>query len=121
MWNRLETLPLSQLTAYYYPRMMSLHNLAGDVGAPDEYGRVTLPDLLNLTKESMAQDGIYLLENGEVMMIWIGRAADTNFLQAVFGNGNIDEIDTTQAEATIGTAGDPISSKVRRILQQVRT
>jgi len=121
MWNRLETLPLSQLTAYYYPRMLPLHNLAGDVGVQDEYGRVTLPDLLNLTKESMAQDGIYLLENGEVMLIWIGRAADPNFLQAVFGNGNIDEIDTAQAEATIGTADDPVSNKIGAILQQVRT
>jgi len=121
VWMRLETLAVSQLTAYYYPRMMPLHNLPADVGVQDEQGRVTLPDVLNLTKESMTQDGIYLLEDGEAMLIWIGRAADTNFLQAVFGNANIDEIDTAQAEASIGTAEDPVSQKVGAILQQVRT
>jgi len=60
IWMRLETLTVSQLTAYYYPRLMALHNLAEHVGVQDENGRVTLPDVLNLTKDSMTQDGIYL-------------------------------------------------------------
>jgi len=121
IWMRLETLAVSQLTAYFYPRMMALHNMADHVGVPDESGHCALPDMMNLTKDSMTQDGIYLLEDGEAMMIWIGRAADQNTLQNVFGNGNIDELDTAQAEATIGTAGDPLSDKVGHVLRQVRS
>merc|ERR1719359_1029381 len=63
IWMRLETLTVSQLTSYYYPRLMALHNLADNVGIPDENGRVTLPDMLNLTKDVMTQDGMYLLED----------------------------------------------------------
>jgi len=121
IWMRLESLAVSQHCAYFYPRLMALHNMSGNVGEQDENGRVVLPDVLNLTKDVLTQDGIYLLEDGEAILIWIGRAADTNILQAVFGNGNIDELDVTQAEATIGTAGDPMSNKVGMILQQVRT
>jgi protein transport protein SEC24 len=119
-WMRLETLAVSQLNAYYYPRMMALHNLADHVGVPDENSRVTLPDMMNLTKDGMTQDGIYLLEDGEIILIWIGRAADQNTLQCVFGNGNIDELDTAAAEASIGTAGDALSNKFGAILRQVR-
>lgn len=120
IWMRLETLAVSQLTAYYYPRLLALHNVPDHCGTQDEHGNVTLPDSLNLTKDSMTQDGIYLLEDGEAMLIWIGRAADPNMLQAVFGNGNIDELDTNAAEASIGTAGDPLSNKIGLILNQVR-
>jgi len=121
IWMRLESLTVSQHVAYYYPRLMALHNLSGSAGEQDESGRVVLPEVLNLTKDVLTQDGIYLLEDGEAILIWIGRAADTNILQAVFGNGNIDELDATQAEAIIGTAGDPLSNKIGMILRQVRT
>jgi protein transport protein SEC24 len=119
-WMRLETLSVAQQSAFFYPRLMSLHNLPDDCGVADEHGHVKLPDLLNLTKDIMTQDGIYLLEDGDVILIWIGRAADPGFLGAVFGNGNIDELDTNVAEAYIGTAGDALSNKIGLILRQVR-
>jgi protein transport protein SEC24 len=119
-WMRLDSLSVSQVAAFYYPRMMSLHNLPEHCGMQDETGNTVLPDMLNLTKDSLTQDGIYLLEDGEVILIWIGRAADPNTLQAVFGNGSIDQLDTSAAEATIGTSGDPLSIKIAAILRQVR-
>merc|ERR1712232_143717 len=75
---RLETLNVQQMAAYYYPRMMALHNLGDSVGMPDENGAITLPDMLNLTSESMMQDGVYLLENGFEMDMWIGASVDPN-------------------------------------------
>jgi len=124
IWMRLETLTVSQLASYYYPRLMALHNIPDTCGVPDEQGRITLPDMLNLTKDIMTPEGIYLLEDGEMMMIWIGRAAAPGFLQAVFGNGNIDELDTGAAEAMIGTACEPerdaLSRKIGLIVRQVR-
>lgn len=121
IWMRLENISTSQLAAYYYPRLMALHNVPEHCGVPlDESGKVQLPDQLNLTKDSMTQDGIYLLEDGETMLVWIGRAADPNTLQQVFGNGNIDELDTNDAELKMGTLGGPLSDKIGAILRQIR-
>lgn len=119
-WMRLDSLSVSQVVAFYYPRLMSLHNLPEHCGVQDENGHVVLPSMLNLTKESLQQEGIYLLEDGEAILIWIGRSADPNILQSLFGNGNIDQLDTNAAEAIIGTAGDPLSNRVSAILRQVR-
>merc|ERR550532_598823 len=93
IWSRLENLMVSQLSAYYYPRMIALHNIPGDCGIPDEDGVVTLPEMLNLTSESMTQDGVFLLEDGETMNVWIGNSVDPGFLQAVFAVSSVDQID----------------------------
>merc|ERR1712050_170723 len=85
---RLETINVPQMAAYYYPRMMGLHNLSGASGMPDESGAITLPDMLNLTSESMTQDGVYLIDNGHEMDMWLGASVDPNFIQNVFGIGS---------------------------------
>merc|ERR1712217_781599 len=93
IWMRLDTITVSQLAAYYYPRMMALHNLPADVGVPNEKKCITIPDMLNLTRESMSMDGVYLLDAG--------------FLQAVFGAPSFEQMDSVQAETTLGTRPDP--------------
>jgi len=120
IWTRLENLMVSQLSAYYYPRMIALHNIPGDCGIPDEDGIVTLPEMLNLTSESMTQDGVFLLEDGETLNVWIGSVVDPGFLQAVFGVPSLDQLEPAAAEAAIGTGGDPVSNQVGHILAQIR-
>merc|ERR1711879_17398 len=112
---------VSQLCSYFYPRMMPLHNLPDSVGVEDEYGRITLPDMLNLTSESMSQEGVYLLEDGDLVMVWIGRGVNSATLQCLFGVPSMEQLDPVQAEEVIGTLGDPMSVKVANIVSQVRS
>lgn len=121
IWSRMETLSVPQLSSYFYPRLLTLHDMPPHVGVEDENGVVVLPDKQNLTKDIMTQDGVYLLEDGEIMMIWIGRSVDPNFLSSVFGVSNIDELNTDEAEHTIGTLESPLSKKVGLVLRQIRT
>jgi protein transport protein SEC24 len=120
IWSRLENIMISQLSAYYYPRMIALHNIPGDCGIPDEDGVVALPEMLNLSSESMTQDGVFLLEDGETLNVWIGNSVDPGFLQTVFGVPSFDQLESAAAEAAIGTRGDPVSNQVGHILAQVR-
>merc|ERR1711972_218170 len=52
-WMRLGALPVHQVAAFYYPRMMALHNIPDNV---DDNSQIQLPDMLNLTSASMVQD-----------------------------------------------------------------
>jgi hypothetical protein len=45
--------------------------------------------------------------------MWIGRAVDSNFLQAVFGMGSFDQLDVLAAESVVGTRNDPLSETGR--------
>lgn len=121
IWMRLETMSVSQSAAFFNPRLMALHNAPEECRMPNDHGQIQLPEMLNLTSESMTQDGVYLLEDGESMYMWIGRAVDSNFLQAVFGMGSFDQLDVLAAESVVGTRNDPLSEKVGNIIRQVRS
>mmetsp|Transcript_110690 Transcript_110690/g.313064 ORF Transcript_110690/g.313064 Transcript_110690/m.313064 type:complete len:759 (-) Transcript_110690:51-2327(-) len=121
IWARLETLAVSQQAAYFYPRMLGLHDAPDHCGLLDEQGRCTLPDMLNLTQQSMSQDGVYMLEDGDAILVWVGRGVDPGFLHTVFGAPSFDQMDSAQAEATMGLCGDPLSNRIGAIVQQVRS
>lgn len=122
IWMRLETLNVSQLSAYYYPRMMALHNMPNSVALPDENGQCTLPDLLNLTSESMSQDGAYVIDDGESILMWIGREINPAFLQSVFGVAAFNQLEQAEGlDGMVGTRGDPLSNKVAAVLAQIRS
>lgn len=120
IWARLQTVSVSQMAAYFYPRLLALHNLAGNVGSHDENGHVVLPDMMNLTSEVLSHDGVYLLEDGDSICMWIGRGVDTNFLQACFGVGTIDQLDVSTAEANMSSRSDQLATKIWGIIGQVR-
>eukprot|EP00927_Polykrikos_kofoidii_P077431 TRINITY_DN74368_c0_g1_i1.p1 TRINITY_DN74368_c0_g1~~TRINITY_DN74368_c0_g1_i1.p1 ORF type:complete len:988 (+),score=151.21 TRINITY_DN74368_c0_g1_i1:40-3003(+) len=121
LWMRLESLSVSQTAAYFYPRMLALHNLGEGVGLPDEHGSIVLPDMLNLTSESMTQDGIFLLEDGESMFMWVGNSVDGSLLQSVFGVPSFDQLDTNSAEANLFLQQDPLAQRIGAIIQHVRS
>eukprot|EP00438_Fugacium_kawagutii_P008578 Skav214143 [mRNA] locus=scaffold1645:177217:194553:- [translate_table: standard] len=110
IWMRLETLSVSQSAAFFNPRLMALHNAPEECRMVNEHGQIQLPEMLNLTSESMTQDGVYLLEDGESIYMWLGRAVDSSFLQAVFGVSSIDLVDPVASETIVGTRGDPLSA-----------
>merc|ERR1712087_75496 len=117
IWMRLGTLTVPQVAAFYYPRMMALHNIPDNI---DDDGQIQVPAMLNLTSKSMAQDGIYLLEDGETMLMWIGRAGPGEGLQALFGSPSFDQLDTFQIETQL-MQGQDQQSKVGRVLARVQT
>lgn len=121
IWMRLESLSVAQLSRYFCPRMLPLHALPDGCGALDERGSAALPELLNLSSEAMSQDGVYLLDDGECMVMWLGRAVDANFLHSVFGVASLEELDPATAEAALGANGNELSTRIARIVGQVRT
>lgn len=120
LWMRLDTLAVSQVAAYYVPRMMALHNLPDNVGVPDANGQCILPDTLNLAAECMTQDGVYLLEDGESMFLWMGNAVSPTFLQSCFGCSSSEELDINTAEANLNSRTDALASRVNAVINQVR-
>jgi len=120
LWMRLETLSVSQLAAFFYPRMMAVHELADDVGIGDEFGQCKLPDMLNLAAEVLSQDGVYLLEDGEAILLWVGRDLNPSFAKAAFGASSVEHLDPAAARLSLGQIDGPLSQRMANILSQVR-
>jgi hypothetical protein len=48
-------------------------------------GRITLPKPLTLSSESVAPDGLYLLDNARAMYVWISEHCPKQIIRDVFG------------------------------------
>lgn len=121
IWARLETMSVGQLCSYFYPRLMALHNMPESCGVPDPAtGLAPLPDMLNLTSQVMTQDGVYLLDDGEAILIWVGGAVDVSFLQAVFNAPSFEQMEPIDVETELTPSDHPVSRKLSSIVQQVR-
>lgn len=63
---------------------------------------VILPSTLSLSASHMSQAGVYLIDDGECMMMWIGKAVDPSWLQSVLAVDNVDHINPEHADAFVG-------------------
>ena len=103
LMHRMNIMSVSSSRVFIYPRMYALHNMSADAGQPapsTQHGEgnahIKMPVLCNLTNESIQSDGVFLMENGMHIMLWVGRAVAPQTLQEIFGLDRIDSVDGSQ-------------------------
>jgi len=101
-----------------YPRMYAIHNLGSEIGTQGTNGAIVLPPLLNLNSEKLDKSGIFLVEDGQQMLIWVGRQVDPELLTQLFGVATLEGIDLSQA--TFPTVNTPLNSRVNAIINDIR-
>eukprot|EP01127_Copromyxa_protea_P017572 TRINITY_DN5379_c0_g1_i1.p1 TRINITY_DN5379_c0_g1~~TRINITY_DN5379_c0_g1_i1.p1 ORF type:complete len:804 (-),score=147.88 TRINITY_DN5379_c0_g1_i1:19-2430(-) len=94
---QISILPTEDLALFLYPRLIKLSELPEDCGVPHpETGNITLPPNLNLNSSSLEfTDGIYLLDTGRSLCLWISKEVGP-WVETLFGC-NVDEIDWINA------------------------
>jgi protein transport protein SEC24 len=116
--------------SFVYPRLFALHNMNPNAGYPSEEkdedsekkfaGRdnILLPTAQALTIDTLSSDGIFLLDNGVDMHVWVGRSADPSVLQSLFGASSLENVDP--AQLSLQTSGDDLAGRVGAIVQSLR-
>ena len=97
--------------AFFYPRMFPVHNL--DDEATD------IPISVRCSSERLTDDGVYLLENGLSMFLWIGHNVSSQWIQQVFGVQSVAQIDIDKSK--ILDLDNPVSVRLRQVISQVRS
>lgn len=120
VWHRLQNLSVEMTSAFFYPRMIQIHQMENEWGTQDDSHQIILPSALNLTNERLTQEGAYILEDGENMLLWIGRAIDPKWLESVFGVLSLEQIHPDFAESVIGSTGSIIGNRVNSIINALR-
>lgn len=96
---------------FVYPRMVAIHDL--DKG---EDGSI-IPPFLPLSSEHVSDEGIYLLENGEDALIYIGSSVDSSILHQLFGISSVDEVPT---QFVLQQYDNPLSKKLNDVINEIR-
>jgi protein transport protein SEC24 len=124
-----QNMDIDESKVFIYPRMFSIHDMTEDSGINSDNAddddcltagpfRVRLPALLNLTSERLATDGIFLLENGYELFMWIGRSVNPAIIDTLFGTSTLEGVD--MATLAILADNSDFSSRVNAIVVALR-
>jgi len=97
-----------------HPQLYALHNMDDTVGiVHEESGKVTLPPILDLSSEKLSRDGIFLLQNGLQLYLWLGEEVDPSRFSSLFDKPLTETTDLPELE-------NDFSIRVRAIINQIR-
>ena len=77
----------AELSLYLYPRVIALHTLDPGEGFADEQGHLKMPHAIRATFGQIEEGGAYLVDNGQMLILWLHAQVSPNFLEDLFGPG----------------------------------
>ena len=93
----LRTLPTEYWLRLVHPNFYSIHNMPQSAGTIDaNSGRCLLPPSFNLSSEKLESHGCYLLENGQQILLWIGKGAVPQLCKDLLGVNSVNEVTSGQ-------------------------
>lgn len=134
--NNLGSLPLAQLIKTIYPTVYSLHNMPDECGLPEELVQINeetgeeevvtsteilLPEPINDTKASWETYGLYLIDNGSELFLWVSGDVVPGLVQDLFGTDNLYALQTGKTELPeFSFEESEFNYKVRQIIGKIR-
>jgi len=116
----LTTLPLQRLVPLLLPVLYSLHNMPAGAGLMDVSTQtLTMPPRLSLSSERFERHGLYLIEDGMSIFLWLGRAAVPALTMDVFGAPDYAALRSGPIE--LPELDNAMSRRVRAIVERVVT
>lgn len=70
---------------FLYPSLYKLYPLDENAGYADEYGTICLPPMLSLSSSNLDRNGIFAIDNGKKIFVWIGKDVPVEALQQLIG------------------------------------
>ncbi|KAI8528602.1 hypothetical protein RHMOL_Rhmol12G0160500 [Rhododendron molle] len=95
-----------------YPRMVAIQDLISK-----ETDGSIIPPSIPLSSEHVNDDGIYLLENGEDCLIYVGSSVDPGVMRQLFGISSLNEI---QPQFVLQQYDNPLSKKLNDVVNEIR-
>lgn len=115
----LGTLPVKYLIKYLHPDFFSLFDMPDEAGLPnEETGEIVLPPKINLSGERLVPHGLYLIDDGQTMFIWVGRDVVPQLCLDAFGVESIASVPSGKTE--LPETDSPLNERIRAIVGKLR-
>jgi len=85
--SALSDLSMNLTITHFYPELYPVHNLL-------EHEEI-LPAAIRLSRENISREGMYLLNNGHQLVLYLGDSIDLQVLNSIFGVGQLNAVHHT--------------------------
>ncbi|TFK58679.1 protein transporter SEC24 [Pluteus cervinus] len=113
----LTSLPSQLLIPYIYPMFYALHSMPAEAGTVGEHG-IILPPPLPSTSERLERHGLFLIEDGQTIFLWVGRDAVPQLVLDVFNLPSYEVL--RSGKITLPVLDNPFSQRVNAVIETVR-
>ncbi|KAI9097181.1 Sec23/Sec24 trunk domain-containing protein [Phlyctochytrium arcticum] len=114
----LKALGVRESVPLLYPRLLPLSDLPPEVGERDARGRIKLPPCIRASQERLNPSSAYAIENGQTLMLWLGRGISPEYVRAIFGVDSLEAIDPKMRALPV--QNNPTSEKLRAMFSQLQ-
>ncbi|XP_029560474.1 protein transport protein Sec24C isoform X2 [Salmo trutta] len=105
----LSSMDVSESHVFFYPRLLPLVKLDGG----------SLPMAVRNSEERLSKGGVYLLETGLYLFLWVGANAQQELLSNIFGTPTFSQIDPNMT--SLPELDNPFSQRLREIIDSFRS
>lgn len=120
MLNILESNTIKEFILSIYPDIYSLHDMPDEAGLPDEEtGEIVLPDCINASHAMFEKYGLYLVDTGSQLFIWVGGESVAELLQDAFGIMSIDQLPIGKLEVPYIQTSE-FNIRINNIISKIR-
>lgn len=117
--NLMRTISVAETLELICPFFFALHNLEEGAGLPDpNTGRILLPARLPLTSERIERHGLYVVDNGQITIIWAGAQLHPELCNLIFG---APYASLESGKYTLPQLENPWSQRLHNILAKRRS
>lgn len=111
----------NELSLYLYPRIIPIHNLSPEDGFANEQGQLQVPPALRASFSHIEEGGAYLVDNGQICLLWIHAQVSPNLLEDLFGPGKTTLQSLDPNTSSIPLLETHLNAQVRNIIQYLST
>ncbi|GAB1598001.1 protein transport protein Sec24C-like isoform X2 [Argonauta hians] len=112
----LNAMDVKSTNVFFYPRLLPLHHI--DESVTDETLEEFLPKAVRCSLDRLDDNGIYFLENGLTMYLWLGHNVNPEWVQMLFGVQSAAQIDIDKCK--LMELDNPLSQRIRSIVRIVQ-
>ena len=118
----LRSAPVTESALFLYPRIFSLHNLEPTDCFPSvETGQLIVPSSLRASFSRVEEGGVYLVDNGQLIILWLHAQVSPNLLEDLFGRDVHALADVDPNISELPVLETHLNAQVRNLLQYVDT
>lgn len=109
---------VTESSLYLYPRIYALHNLQPeDCFASATTGHLVVPPALRASFARVEEGGVYLVDNGQIVLLWFHAQVSPNLIADLFGEDkqSLQDLDPMLSELPI--LDTQLNAQVRNLIQ----